>query len=708
MKKFKRIGLSLLLICVMLMNCMATVIAAVDDGDLNHVIRDTAQYILRTVPKPQVGYTGGEWAVLGLARSEHPVPAGYFDEYYYGVEDYVKSCDGNLSNNKYTEYSRLIVALSSIGRDPSNVAGYDLLVPLEDYCKTISQGLNGPIWALIALDTRNYPMPENPDAQTQATRDIYIQCILDCQLPDGGWSLLGGTDNASPGDNTSDPDITGMALQALAKYQDRPEVETATQQALACMSRMQNAKGGFTSWGTENSESCVQMIVALCELGIPLDDSRFVKHGNTMLDNLMTFYQEGNGFSHTADGRPDQMATEQAFYGMVAAQRLRDGRSSLYRMDDAEPPEQPAVWYYTEVPDGREGIYKVYLTDIGSVSDEDTDSVTALVARYNEELGIDESQGLVYSFMGDTWIDTGDYAGLPGSGGVGIADTDLDSDLIKTDSFFIKRLSLEELKYNVMEKVFDTLGISEDNFEPDDIDYFLQGVAVGIDDNVTFGLFQTLLRLPTAYDEYFFDAGKVITDAAFLTFYSNIAGVSGGAAVYLFAQAEVTATVSVVALAGGVTAPAGVVVEVGSLSTLAASAGCTVASNFAAKAAARSNNFLMASKNARDGLPTFNAGTFRSNLKKLVGDPPSGMVEPRAHHVLPQQFVDWFKSKKIVIHDPKYGTWLSKQDHNLLHYTYKYNDLWRQWKNLHDDASVSEILDYARSLAARFGFTMHF
>ena len=41
------------------------------------------------------------------------------------------------------------------------------------------------------------------------------------------------------------------------------------------------------------------MIVALCELGISLDDPRFVKGGNTMLDNLMTFYQPGNGFLHT-------------------------------------------------------------------------------------------------------------------------------------------------------------------------------------------------------------------------------------------------------------------------------------------------------------------------------------------------------------------------------------------------------------------------
>ncbi len=80
-------------------------------------------------------------------------------------------------------------------------------------------------------------MPENPEAKTQATRQMYIDRILECQLPDGGWSLFGGTEAAGSGDGVSDPDITGMALQALAKYQDQPAVAEATEEALACMSK---------------------------------------------------------------------------------------------------------------------------------------------------------------------------------------------------------------------------------------------------------------------------------------------------------------------------------------------------------------------------------------------------------------------------------------------------------------------------------------
>lgn len=304
--------------------------------EVEAAFKDTAAYIHKTVSKPQVGSVGGEWAVLGLARSGYQVPEQYYQDYYSSVESYVKSKEGNLHDKKNTEYSRLTVALTSIGKDPGNVAGYDLLNPLGDYDKTIWQGINGPIWALIALDSGNYPMPQNSEAKTQATREMYVNRILECQLPDGGFSLFGGTAAASSGDNVSDPDITGMALQALAKYKDREDVAKVIDEALTCMSKKQDNKGGYSSWGTANSESVVQIIVALTELGIPLDDPRFVKNGNTLLDNLMGFYLPGKGFLHTQDGGgSNMMATEQAFYGLVSARRAKEGKSSLYRMGDA-------------------------------------------------------------------------------------------------------------------------------------------------------------------------------------------------------------------------------------------------------------------------------------------------------------------------------------------------------------------------------------
>lgn len=343
--KLHKNGLLCLLLCLGLLMGSVPAFAA-GQPEIDAAAADVAAFLVEMVPQPQVSATGGEWAVLGLARSGAAVPEGYFDGYYRTLEETLRACDGVLHDKKYTEYSRVVLALTAIGKDPTDVAGYNLLLPLGDYEKTIWQGMNGPIWALLALDSAGYEIPQNAQAQTQATRELYVSRILDCQLADGGWSLLGGTESASEQDAVADPDVTGMALQALAKYQQQPEVAEAIARGLDCMSQMQQADGGFTSWGTRNLESCVQMIVALCELGIPYDDARFVKDGVGLLDFLLAHYTPGAGFSGVAADESNQMATEQGFYALVAIQRQLAGQSGLYcmtddRPDTAETPQQP-------------------------------------------------------------------------------------------------------------------------------------------------------------------------------------------------------------------------------------------------------------------------------------------------------------------------------------------------------------------------------
>lgn len=321
-------ALSVFLTLGMLLSLAVPAMAA--ETSLDDAIEGSAAYMLKTVTDPQVGSVGGEWAVIGLARSGYDVPQSYWDAYYDTVEDYVKDHKGNLHDKKYTEYSRVIVALTAIGADPSNVAGYDLLKPLGDFEKTIWQGINGPIWALIALDSGNYAMPQNPDAKTQATREMYIEEILDRQLTSGGWNLID-----RGGDGEADPDITGMALQALAGYRQQPQVQDAIDRALVYLSEAQQKDGGYESHENSSSESVVQVIVGLCALDMDLEDPRFVKNGNTLLDNLLSYRQKDGSFLHTSAGGGDsQMASEQGLYGMVAAQRAAAGKSTLYNMND--------------------------------------------------------------------------------------------------------------------------------------------------------------------------------------------------------------------------------------------------------------------------------------------------------------------------------------------------------------------------------------
>ena len=77
--------------------------------------------------------------------------------------------------------------------------------------------------------------------------------------------------------------------------------------------------------------------MALTSLGVSLEDERFVKNGNTLLDRLMMFRLENGSFVHALDGSGENfMATEQAFYAMVSVWRAQQGMTSLYDMTDVK------------------------------------------------------------------------------------------------------------------------------------------------------------------------------------------------------------------------------------------------------------------------------------------------------------------------------------------------------------------------------------
>ena len=286
---------------------------------LDELYKTTGDF-MATLGTPIVNSTGGEWMVIGLTRSGRPVPAGYYDN----VVEYVKAkADANerLHQAKVTDNARVILALTAIGKDVTNVGGHNLLKGLDNMDYVQTQGINGPIFTLIALDSHNYP------TMGDVTREKLIGVILAAQLTDGGWDLSA---------DKADPDMTAMAIQALAPYYKTNEtVKAAVDKALEALSALQRNDGGFGSWGTVNSESCAQVIVALTALGIdPTADSRFIKNGLTVLDALASFYVTGGGFRHTANGELDGMATEQGYYALAAYYRFANAQTRLYDMTD--------------------------------------------------------------------------------------------------------------------------------------------------------------------------------------------------------------------------------------------------------------------------------------------------------------------------------------------------------------------------------------
>ena len=302
------------------------------------------------------GSSVSDWTALALAR------AGVADDYagYLArLQAYVErqyAENGSLHAVKATEYHRIALTVAALGGDPAafgtkpDGTAIDLVAEGAYNWQGDDlggQGLNGWIFALLTVDAVGAEVP----ADARYSRQDMLDAIVSAQLPDGGFSL---------GGSAMDVDITAMALQALAPYQQQyPAVIDA---ALSALSAAQTATGGFESWGTENGESCAQVILALTALDIdPTTDERFQKNQRSVVEALMDFRLSDGGFAHEKDGQLDAMACEQAMQALTAMELRQQGEGRFFDLTAAHPVqlETPPDITPTETPAESGGSFPV-------------------------------------------------------------------------------------------------------------------------------------------------------------------------------------------------------------------------------------------------------------------------------------------------------------------------------------------------------------
>ena len=252
-----------------------------------------------------------EWDLFALARYGVTIPST--------LDKLKKRLNENGGTfRKVTDYERFALAVKAAGGDPTNIAGYNLIERIYNNDKMTMQGINGPIFALIVLNMDDYHIPQH----AKWTKPKLIDHILEYQNADGAFALVKG--------DSSNVDLTAMALAALQPYKDQPAVSQAINQAVKWLSKQQLKNGGFELEGKENSESAAQVMIALTALGIDPRGDLFTKEKGDLVDYLLSFQQENGGFSNLKGGESDSIATEQAMIALVAYQKYLKGEGSIY------------------------------------------------------------------------------------------------------------------------------------------------------------------------------------------------------------------------------------------------------------------------------------------------------------------------------------------------------------------------------------------
>lgn len=222
-------------------------------------------------------------------------------------------------NSSATDYAGIILGLIAMGENVHDIWNRDIA---EELAKTQNPetGLfgsypNQQIYAILALDAANEPY----------NRVAAINALIDTfRVENGGFGYL-------PWDPTAEPvispdiDITAMALLVL-NSEDHSEIINS---AVTYLAESQLETGGFSSWGTENSNTLEAVIWGLSSHNL-LNDERFIKNDRTLTDVLGDYILENGMLTFDAGSdEPNLMATQQ---GLIAFGDIINGKNIFLRL----------------------------------------------------------------------------------------------------------------------------------------------------------------------------------------------------------------------------------------------------------------------------------------------------------------------------------------------------------------------------------------
>lgn len=265
------------------------------------------------------------WAALVLQKQ------GIKAEETYIKENYENIAKEGLKNYSNTDLEKLILNLTALGYTPYNFNGKNLIE--EIFNRSEDNFLIND--AAVALIVYNYA---NIKEEYPLSKEKLINVILGKTINNNGntgWALSGDSVN---------PDITGLALSALAPYNkdEYPQVKETIQKAVDTLSKLQNDKGYLADSFGIFSESQSFAIIGLVAVGENPEGIKFTKSQGDLVTALLSFKGTEGQYTHILEGDNNYMATEQALRALYSLQKYKDtGAAYDYYASDIKAKELP-------------------------------------------------------------------------------------------------------------------------------------------------------------------------------------------------------------------------------------------------------------------------------------------------------------------------------------------------------------------------------
>lgn len=278
------------------------------DTDIYSLARKGAELAVKYQKKTYAeGFTYKDiWGIYTLIRHGETVPQEQIDAFYNSLATEVKTWD---SDRKTTDLAKAALGVTIIGKDITDVDGVNLAEMMYS-SPGLTDGSNELTWVLLALDAANITIPDN----AKWNREKMVNALIDLfQNPSNGG--IGLYDN-----RRADVDLTGMALQALARYRYSSEkVSTAVDRALIYLRNQMKSDCGYG-----NSNSTAEVLLGLVSLGIdPASEaSGFGTEKNNIITNLMEYAvntEGGEGFAYTINSGASKKVNGMSTYQVLQA-----------------------------------------------------------------------------------------------------------------------------------------------------------------------------------------------------------------------------------------------------------------------------------------------------------------------------------------------------------------------------------------------------
>lgn len=254
-----------------------------------------------------------EWMNLGFYQKK----LGNLDD-DFSIAECIKRLD-TTTNVAMTNIDRKIMTLTARGIDCSKLSKYNNGEPfidakgneVDDFVSILynyrgGYTINGPIFALNALDMGNYTIPEN----AVWTREKLLETILNHKYLSDGFGL----------------DMVTMLMQSIGPYMDDPvygeRVRAKLDEGLEIVLDSFGSKNVYKNpygvqWGgVYTSEGSAQIVCAMSAMGVDCHtDPRMSNGTQSALTALLDYadYSEGY-FAHTNTTPKNAMATYQGCY----------------------------------------------------------------------------------------------------------------------------------------------------------------------------------------------------------------------------------------------------------------------------------------------------------------------------------------------------------------------------------------------------------